>query len=130
MQDAYGATYPQDGDTAADAPADMVTMFADFFGACNLRLPLTIFMADLLEFYWIQISQLIPLRMMHVQLGFYPFLLRDNAPKIMPEPPKGFTAWKSKFYYVKEVAVTCKLYFRNVTENIPKENITIPVVGK
>ncbi|KAF5774613.1 hypothetical protein HanRHA438_Chr13g0612941 [Helianthus annuus] len=107
----------------------MVTMFVDFFVTCNLRLPLTVFMVDSLEFYKIHTSQLSPLGMvrarhfeycfrsknseplvegfrqfyqMHVQLGFYFFRWRDNAPKLMSSPPKGFTAWKSKFFYVKE----------------------------
>ncbi|KAJ0697257.1 hypothetical protein HanLR1_Chr10g0366981 [Helianthus annuus] len=38
MPEAYGATYPQDGDTAAGAPAGMVTMFADFFGYLRMML--------------------------------------------------------------------------------------------
>ncbi|KAM0006673.1 hypothetical protein Hdeb2414_s0166g00820221 [Helianthus debilis subsp. tardiflorus] len=45
MPPEYGATYPQEGDTAGDAPAGYVTMFVDFFGDCNLRLPLTVFAA-------------------------------------------------------------------------------------
>ncbi|KAJ0733692.1 hypothetical protein HanPI659440_Chr11g0411161 [Helianthus annuus] len=114
-------------------------------------------MADLLKFYRIHISQPSPLGLvrarhfeycfrsqnieplvedfrrfshMHVQLGFYSFRWRDNVPKIMSAPPKGFTAWKSKFFYVKKVVVACKLFFRNVTEHIPKEKISVPAVGK
>ncbi|KAM0063178.1 hypothetical protein Hdeb2414_s0003g00088031 [Helianthus debilis subsp. tardiflorus] len=45
----YGAVYPQEGDTGADAPTGYVTMWADFFNDCNLRLPLTVFVADVLE---------------------------------------------------------------------------------
>ncbi|MFS7906050.1 hypothetical protein Hanom_Chr01g00054801 [Helianthus anomalus] len=41
MPAAYGARYPQEGDIAGDAPAGYVSMFADWFDACNLRLPLT-----------------------------------------------------------------------------------------
>ncbi|KAJ0693818.1 hypothetical protein HanPI659440_Chr15g0601671 [Helianthus annuus] len=41
MLESYGAMYHQDGDTTADAPAGMVTMFTDFFGTYNLRLLLT-----------------------------------------------------------------------------------------
>ncbi|MFS7994072.1 hypothetical protein Hanom_Chr12g01101571 [Helianthus anomalus] len=48
MPQEYGATYPQEGDTAGDAPAGYVTMFADFLGDWNLRLPLTVFMAEVL----------------------------------------------------------------------------------
>ncbi|MFS8031396.1 hypothetical protein Hanom_Chr17g01545451 [Helianthus anomalus] len=36
MPQEYGAVYPQEGDTCVDAPAGYVTMWADFFGNCNL----------------------------------------------------------------------------------------------
>ncbi|MFS7912924.1 hypothetical protein Hanom_Chr02g00135581 [Helianthus anomalus] len=52
----YVARYPKDGETAVDAPARYVILFADFFGNDNFRLPLTVFMADLLEYYRIHIS--------------------------------------------------------------------------
>ncbi|MFS8016676.1 hypothetical protein Hanom_Chr15g01371361 [Helianthus anomalus] len=61
-----GAIHPQEGDTAADAPAGYVTMWADFFGVCNLRLPLTVFVAEVLEWYKIHISQLSPFGMIRV----------------------------------------------------------------
>ncbi|KAJ0948460.1 hypothetical protein HanRHA438_Chr01g0027471 [Helianthus annuus] len=63
MSKSYGAIYPQEGDTVADAPAGMVTMFAKFFSTYNLRLPLTVSMVDLLEYYKTHISQLSPLGM-------------------------------------------------------------------
>ncbi|KAJ0792781.1 hypothetical protein HanOQP8_Chr01g0021831 [Helianthus annuus] len=155
MSKSYGAIYPQEGDTVADAPAGMVTMFAEFFSTYNLRLPLMVSMVDLLEYYKTHISQLSPLGMvcarhfeycfrsqnleslveyfrqfyqMHVQLWFYLFYLQNKAPKIMPVPPKGFTSWKTKFFYVKEAAITCKLHFRNVTRDISKEKISLLAV--
>ncbi|MFS8024332.1 hypothetical protein Hanom_Chr16g01461991 [Helianthus anomalus] len=133
MPNEYGAMYPQEGYTAADAPVDMVTLFADFFCNCSLWLSLSAFIADLLEFYRIHISQLSPLGMvrarhfeycfhsqeivptmadfrrfyqMHVQLGFYSFRHREGTPKIMFVPPKVYTAWKTKFFYVKEALET------------------------
>ncbi|MFS7948438.1 hypothetical protein Hanom_Chr06g00560001 [Helianthus anomalus] len=66
MPEAYGAMYPQEGDTAGDAPAGYVSMFADWFGDCNLRLPLTVFVVEILEYYKIYISQLSPLGMIRV----------------------------------------------------------------
>ncbi|MFS7945426.1 hypothetical protein Hanom_Chr06g00524161 [Helianthus anomalus] len=36
MPQEYGAVYPHDGDTGADAPAGYVTMWADFFVDGNL----------------------------------------------------------------------------------------------
>ncbi|MFS7976777.1 hypothetical protein Hanom_Chr10g00896371 [Helianthus anomalus] len=58
MPGAYGTRYPQEGDTAFDAPAGYIHMFADWFGDCNLRLPLTVFVVEVLEYYNIHISQL------------------------------------------------------------------------
>ncbi|MFS7951589.1 hypothetical protein Hanom_Chr07g00596941 [Helianthus anomalus] len=112
-------------------------------------------MAELLEYYTIHISQLSPLGMvrarhfeycfrahdieptlenfrrfyqLHVQLGFYSFRLRDGTFKILPVPPKGFTQWKSNFFYVKEATVACKQHFRKFSVNIPKEKIIVPTV--
>ncbi|KAM0040460.1 hypothetical protein Hdeb2414_s0012g00394131 [Helianthus debilis subsp. tardiflorus] len=152
----FGAIYPQEGDTVGDAPTGYVTLFADFFGICNLRLPLTVFMVELLEYYNIPISQLSPLGMvrachfeycfrsqnleplvedfrlsyqMTVLLGLFSFSQRNGVPKIMIAP-KGLTKWKAKFFYVKEAAVTCKLHFMNVTGHIAKEQLKVPKVGK
>ncbi|MFS7989807.1 hypothetical protein Hanom_Chr11g01051181 [Helianthus anomalus] len=63
MPEEYGARFPTEGDTTADAPAGYITLFADFFGEGNFRLALTVFMAELLEYYKIHISQLSPLGM-------------------------------------------------------------------
>ncbi|KAJ0614477.1 hypothetical protein HanIR_Chr02g0062891 [Helianthus annuus] len=49
MPQEYGAIYPQEDDTAGDAPTGYVTMFAEFFGVCNLWLLLTVFVAEVLE---------------------------------------------------------------------------------
>ncbi|KAJ0680819.1 hypothetical protein HanPI659440_Chr16g0628651 [Helianthus annuus] len=156
MPSAYGARYPQDGDTTGDAPAGYVSMFADWFGDCNLRLPLTVFMVEVLENYKIHISQLSPLGMIRVrnfeytfralnleplvgdfrcyyqltvQLGFFSFRVREGAPKLM-SPPKGMTKWKTKFFYVKAAAVTTKLQFRNVTGPMETENLSTPKEGQ
>ncbi|KAM0033394.1 hypothetical protein Hdeb2414_s0016g00485681 [Helianthus debilis subsp. tardiflorus] len=52
-----------------------------------------------------------------VLLGFFYFCQRHGSPKLMV-PPKGITKWKIKFFYIKAVAVTAKLTFRNVTDTI------------
>ncbi|MFS7923011.1 hypothetical protein Hanom_Chr03g00255791 [Helianthus anomalus] len=154
MPHEYGAVYPQESDTGADDPAGYVTMWADFFGDCNLRLPLTVFVADVLEWYKLHISQLSPFVMIRVQnfeytfralgieptvgdfrrfyqltvsLGFFSFRQRDSSPKLMT-PPKGITKWKTKFFYIKAAAVTAQLTFRNVTDTIITETIVVPSV--
>ncbi|KAJ0575789.1 hypothetical protein HanPSC8_Chr05g0193851 [Helianthus annuus] len=149
---AYGAIYPQEGDTAGDAPAGYISMFADWFEICNLRLPLTVFIVDLLEYYNIHTSQLSPLGMIRARhfeytfraqnvvplvedfrrfyhmtkmLGFFSFRMQDGAPELM-SPPKGLTKWKTKFFYVKAAAVTAKLHFRNVTDTIATKQLSTP----
>ncbi|MFS7999576.1 hypothetical protein Hanom_Chr12g01167971 [Helianthus anomalus] len=148
----YGATYPQEGDTTGDAPAGYVTVFADFFGDYHLWLPLTVFVAEVLEYYKLHISQLSPLGVIQVRnfeytfralgiepivgyfrrfyqlsvsMGFFSFRQRDHTPKLMI-PSKGMTKWKTKFFYVKAAAITTKLQFRNVTGTIITENISVP----
>ncbi|KAJ0790199.1 hypothetical protein HanPI659440_Chr05g0212741 [Helianthus annuus] len=154
MPPEYGALYPSEGDTGADAPAGYVTMWADFFGDCNLRLPLTVFVVEVLEWYKIHISQLSPLGMIRIRnfestfralgiepsvgdfrrfyqttvsLGFFSFRQRDGSPKLMT-PPKGMTKWKMKFFYIKAAAVVANMTFRNVTETIITETIAVPSV--
>ncbi|KAJ0491470.1 hypothetical protein HanIR_Chr12g0564131 [Helianthus annuus] len=148
------ALYPSEGDTGADAPAGYITMWANFFGDCNLRLPLTVFVVEVLEWYKIHISQLSPFGMIRIQnfestfralgiepsvgdfrrfyqmtvsLGFFSFRQRDGSPKLMT-PPKGITKWKMKFFYIKAAAVVANMTFRNVTETIITETIAVPSV--
>ncbi|MFS7999219.1 hypothetical protein Hanom_Chr12g01163461 [Helianthus anomalus] len=121
----YGARYATGSETAADAPYGYVTLFTDFFHEVNFRLPLTVFMADLLECYRIHISQLSPLGMLQVQLGFYSLFAHKGVKKILEVPPKGFHQWKSKFFYIKAVALVCKLEIRSVYQRIPKEMLAI-----
>ncbi|KAF5810838.1 hypothetical protein HanXRQr2_Chr04g0174341 [Helianthus annuus] len=80
MPAAYGARYPQEGDTASDDPAGYVSLFADWFDICNLRLPLTIFMVELLEYDKIHISQLSPLGMVRVRNFEYIFRAQNVEP--------------------------------------------------
>ncbi|KAJ0802065.1 hypothetical protein HanPI659440_Chr03g0124971 [Helianthus annuus] len=154
MPPEYGAIYPQEGDTAGDAPAGYVTMFADFCGVCNLRLSLMVFVAEVVEWYKLHISQLSPFGMirvrnfeytfralgieptvedfrpfyyMTVSMGFFSFPQRDGSPKLIV-PPKGLTKWKTKLFYIKAAAITARLQFRNVTDTIISENISVPRV--
>ncbi|KAF5769516.1 hypothetical protein HanXRQr2_Chr14g0649201 [Helianthus annuus] len=154
MPPEYGAVYPSEGDTGADAPAGYVTMWADFFGDCNLRLPLTVFVVEVLEWYKVHISQMSPFVMIRIRnfeftfralgieptvgdfrrfyqltvsLGFFSFRQREGSPKLMT-PPKGLTMWKKKFFYIKAAAIVARMTFRNVTETIIAETIGVPSV--
>ncbi|KAJ0848547.1 hypothetical protein HanPSC8_Chr13g0558771 [Helianthus annuus] len=152
MPSEYGARYPSEGDTGADAPAGYVTMWSDFFVDCNLRLPLTVFVVDILEWYRVHISQVSPFGMIRIRnfeftfralgieptvgdfrrfyqmtvfMGFFSFRQRDGTPKLMT-PPKGMTMWKKKFFYIKSAALAVDMTFRNVTETIIAETIAMP----
>ncbi|KAF5784962.1 hypothetical protein HanXRQr2_Chr10g0422981 [Helianthus annuus] len=46
----WGALYPEEGQTAADAPVRYVTLFWDFFSAGNFLLPVTKFLLEILEY--------------------------------------------------------------------------------
>ncbi|MFS8019611.1 hypothetical protein Hanom_Chr15g01405781 [Helianthus anomalus] len=82
MSTAYGAMYPQEGDTAGDAPAGYISMFADWFVICNLWLPLMVFMVDLLEYYNIHIFQLSPLGMIRARHIEYTFRAQNVVPLV------------------------------------------------
>ncbi|KAM0049274.1 hypothetical protein Hdeb2414_s0008g00284021 [Helianthus debilis subsp. tardiflorus] len=62
---------------------------------------------------------------MTVSLGFFSSCQRDGSPKLMV-PPKGMTKWKTKFFYIKAIVVAAKLTFRNVTDLIITEGISVP----
>ncbi|KAJ0832404.1 hypothetical protein HanPSC8_Chr15g0678401 [Helianthus annuus] len=131
---------------------DMSPCLLIFFGGCNLRLPLTVFVAEVLEYYKLHISQLSPLGMIRgrnfeytfralgkepivgyfrrfyqlsVSMCFFSFRQREHTPKLMI-PPKGMTKWKTKFFYIKVAAIIAKLQFRNVIGTIITENISVP----
>ncbi|KAJ0834599.1 hypothetical protein HanRHA438_Chr16g0745481 [Helianthus annuus] len=151
MADDWKATYPQEGDTGVDAPADYITMWADFFTEGNLRLPVTVFVAEVLEYYHLHISQLSPFGMFRIRnfeytfrahglpitvenfrrfyqltvnTGFFSFNQRHGSLKLMT-PPKGVTGWKKKFFYVKACAVYAHMTFRDVNVGVTDEDIPI-----
>ncbi|KAF5769186.1 hypothetical protein HanXRQr2_Chr14g0645361 [Helianthus annuus] len=127
-------------------------MWADFFYEGNLRLPLTVFVAEVWEYNHIHISQLSPFGVIRIRnfeysfralgldvtvenfrrfyqltvnTGFFSFGQRYGSPKLIT-PPKGITKWKTKFFYIKAVAVVANMTMRNVNETIPAEDIVLP----
>ncbi|KAJ0490604.1 hypothetical protein HanHA300_Chr12g0457361 [Helianthus annuus] len=152
MAEEWAATYPQEGDTGADAPAGFITLWAEFFNDGNLRLPVTVFVAEVLEYYHMHISQLSPFGMFQIRnfeytfralgvdvtvenfrrfyqltvnTGFFSFNQRYGSPKLMT-PPKGLTKWKRRFFYVKACAVHANMTFRNVNVGVTAEDIALP----
>ncbi|MFS7977315.1 hypothetical protein Hanom_Chr10g00902571 [Helianthus anomalus] len=73
MSKDWDFTYPQEGDTGADAPPGYITLWADFFYDGNLRLPVTVFVAEVLEYYHLHISQLSPFGMFRIRNFEYTF---------------------------------------------------------
>uniref|UniRef100_A0A251S928 Transposase (Putative), gypsy type n=1 Tax=Helianthus annuus TaxID=4232 RepID=A0A251S928_HELAN len=151
MADEWEATYPQEGDTGADAPAGYITLWADFFTEGNLRLLVTVFVAEVLEYYHLHISQLSPFGMFRIRnfeytfrahvlpitvenfgrfyqltvnTGFFSFTQRHGSLKLMT-PPKGVTHWKMKFFYVKACAVYANMTFRDVNIGVTDEDIPV-----
>ncbi|MFS7986857.1 hypothetical protein Hanom_Chr11g01015191 [Helianthus anomalus] len=121
----WGVTYPEDGQTVAQAPVGYITLFWDYFIEGNFRLPVTRFVLNILGYYKFQISQLNPMGMvrirhfellcrsmhieptvdrfrvfylLHCSKGFYSCAQRPTAKKIMLPPPKSFNEWKPKFF--------------------------------
>ncbi|MFS7946953.1 hypothetical protein Hanom_Chr06g00542371 [Helianthus anomalus] len=113
----WDAQFPDEGQTAADAPARYITVFWDFFSARNFQLPATKFLLDILSYYKFHLSQMHPVGMvrvrhfefvcrtmhieptvtrfrvfhqMHCSQGFYSFMQRASTKKILLQPPKSF----------------------------------------
>ncbi|KAM0024744.1 hypothetical protein Hdeb2414_s0022g00619251 [Helianthus debilis subsp. tardiflorus] len=156
FSDNWGACYPEEGQTAADAPAGYVTLFWDFFSAGNFRLPVTKFFLEFLEYYKIHISQLHPIGMvrvrhfefvcrtmnleptvarfrvfhqMHCSQGFYSFVQRASVKKILLNSPKPFHDWKQKFFFIKVGVIPMRMTFRG-KEDVPTKTIQTPVDEK
>ncbi|KAF5810464.1 hypothetical protein HanXRQr2_Chr04g0169711 [Helianthus annuus] len=62
---------------------------------------------------------------MHCSQGFYSFVQRASAKKILLQPPKSFHDWKPKFFYIKAGVIPMKMVFR-VKEDVVPETIQTP----
>ncbi|KAL9995029.1 hypothetical protein Hdeb2414_s0846g00953561 [Helianthus debilis subsp. tardiflorus] len=149
----WDARYPAQGQTAADAPPGYITLYEDFFLQGNFRLPATNFLGSILSYYNFHISQLSPPGMVRVRhfeflcwshgiepsvdkfrafyqlqrtMGFFSFASRGAAKKILLNPPKSFHDWKPKFFFIREEVLPIAMTFREWTEAIPKEDLSIP----
>ncbi|KAJ0882873.1 hypothetical protein HanPSC8_Chr10g0414711 [Helianthus annuus] len=135
MAEEWGATYPQEGDTGADAPAGYITLWAEFFNDGNLRLLVRVFVTEVLEYYHLHISQLSPFWMFRIRNFEYTFRAHGSDVTVenfrrfyqltLMTPPKGLTQWKRKFFYVKACAVHANMTFRNVNVGITGEDIPV-----
>ncbi|MFS7905762.1 hypothetical protein Hanom_Chr01g00051481 [Helianthus anomalus] len=149
----WGARYPDEGQTVADAPAGYINLIWDFFYAGNFRLPATKFFLEILEYYKFHISQMHPIgmvrvrhfefvcRTMHIEptvprfrvfhqihcsQGFYSFVQRSSAKKILLQPPKSFHDWKHKLFFIKVGVIPIRMTFRGKAD-VPTETIQTPV---
>ncbi|KAJ0566151.1 hypothetical protein HanIR_Chr06g0270571 [Helianthus annuus] len=147
----WDARYPSQGQTEADTPPGYITLFVDFFGEGNLRLPATHYMAGILHYYAFQISQLSPMGMVRIRhfeflcrsqgleptvekfrvfyqlirtLWFFSFAL-CNVKKILINPLKSFHNWKMKFFFVREEVIPIAMLFHE-PGTIDKEDTPIP----
>ncbi|KAF5795236.1 hypothetical protein HanXRQr2_Chr08g0337271 [Helianthus annuus] len=148
--DSWDVRYPEEGQTAADAPAGYITLFWDYFADGNFRLPATRFVLDVLDHYNFHISQLHPIvrirhfeflcwsmhivptinrfrvfYQLHCSQGFYSFAQRSSTKKNLLTPPKSFHDWKPKFFFIKAGVIPMKMAFRG-TEDIVVENMKTP----
>ncbi|MFS7947101.1 hypothetical protein Hanom_Chr06g00544141 [Helianthus anomalus] len=150
--DSWDARYPDEGQTAEDASAGYITLFGDFFSAGNFRLHVTKFILEIISYYKFHISQMHPIGMvrvrhfefvcwsmhidptvnrfrvfhqMHCFQGFYFFVQRASAKKILLHPPKSFHDWKPKFFFIKTGVITMKMTYRG-KEDVATETTQTP----
>ncbi|KAM0010652.1 hypothetical protein Hdeb2414_s0071g00773451 [Helianthus debilis subsp. tardiflorus] len=148
----WGVRYPEEGKTAAQAPAGYITLFWDYFTDGTFRLPVTRFLLDILGYYKFHISQLNPMGMvqirhfeflcrsmhigptvdrfrvfhqLHCSQSFYSFAQRPSAKKILLSPPKSFHEWKPKFFFIKAGVIPMKMSLRGA-EDIEVETLKTP----
>ncbi|KAJ0802303.1 hypothetical protein HanPI659440_Chr03g0127551 [Helianthus annuus] len=58
--------------------------------------------------------------------GFYSFVQRASAKKILLHPPKSFHDWKQKFFFIKARVFPMKMIFRG-KEDVPTKTVQTPV---
>ncbi|KAJ0430087.1 hypothetical protein HanHA300_Chr17g0664941 [Helianthus annuus] len=63
---------------------------------------------------------------LHCTQGFYSFVQRASAKKILLHPPKSFHDWKQKFFFIKAGVFPMKMIFRG-KEDVPTETVQTPV---
>ncbi|KAM0055620.1 hypothetical protein Hdeb2414_s0006g00208291 [Helianthus debilis subsp. tardiflorus] len=63
---------------------------------------------------------------MHCTQGFYSFVQRASATKILLNPPKSLHNWKQKFFFIKVGVIPMRMTFRG-KEDVPTETIQTPV---
>ncbi|MFS7912659.1 hypothetical protein Hanom_Chr02g00132521 [Helianthus anomalus] len=62
---------------------------------------------------------------MHCSQGFYSFIQRASAKKILLSPPKSFHDWKLKFFFIKSGVISMKMVSRG-KEEVATEMIQTP----
>ncbi|KAI3787113.1 hypothetical protein L1987_41332 [Smallanthus sonchifolius] len=141
----WGLEFPSPGMTAADPPDGKISLYAAFFIYCNLRLPITRFIAQLLTFYQVYISQMHPMgicRATHFEFScralgveptcgrfnvFYKMVLRDSwfsfvgregkVKSHITKAPSSFHEWKERFFYVKRDVIPLVMNVRSATDS-------------
>ncbi|KAJ0702453.1 hypothetical protein HanPI659440_Chr14g0529691 [Helianthus annuus] len=63
---------------------------------------------------------------MHYTQGFYSFVQRASAKKILHQPPKSFHDWKQKFFFIKAGIIPMKMILRG-KEDVPTETLSTPI---
>ncbi|KAF5809467.1 hypothetical protein HanRHA438_Chr04g0167651 [Helianthus annuus] len=92
--DEWDARYPAQGQMAADAPPGYITLFTDFFGDDNFRLPATHFLGNILQYYTFYISQLSPMGM--VRIRHFKFVCRSQGEEPTVDKFRTFYQLQSK----------------------------------
>ncbi|KAF5759198.1 hypothetical protein HanXRQr2_Chr16g0738391 [Helianthus annuus] len=90
----WDARYPSQGQNAADAPSGFITLYADFFGEGNFRLPATHFLVRIWHFEFVcrskgdepTVDKFRVFYQLQSNLGFFSFALRAMK-KILITPP-------------------------------------------
>ncbi|MFS7968024.1 hypothetical protein Hanom_Chr09g00792721 [Helianthus anomalus] len=124
-----GGTYPSPSQTAADAPADYITLYANFFMTWAwFVLGISIFVVVLKKLSP-RVDQFGALYQLQCNLGFYSLSVHSGAKKILLAPPKSYYDWKRKFFFIRNGVIPIAMSFHAPRE-ITKETLPIPKVGE
>ncbi|MFS7966437.1 hypothetical protein Hanom_Chr09g00773731 [Helianthus anomalus] len=127
----WDTRYPAHGQTAADAPPRYITLFTDFFGEGNFRLPVTNFFGEILSFYNFHVSQLSPLVM--VSIRHFEFACRSHGveptvDRLLIIPPKSYHDWKDPAPIPKEAFGEQVLVAAGMSDKWSSTSTNVPIL--
>ncbi|GKC92006.1 hypothetical protein Tco_1157448 [Tanacetum coccineum] len=102
----YHVILPKSNQTVLDAPLGYVGLYTHSFSIANLRLPVTKFFCEVLEYFQVLISRLNPFGC--AKLTTFVVMPEKHISHLFPKVITRIEGWKERFFYVQNSIVPAK----------------------